>query len=679
MGRLPVSRMATTAVGAHTVYRRVASRVPGRSDRRRCGSAFRADRTGANALPGRVVPRVGRPVPVRHAWSREGRTVSNSAPPEAPSPRGGLWSGVRRSWVAWRRLAEFFRPSRWKLVLLAPLSVIAGIAEASLLALVASVALALSQGDSRVDVDLGLFTLDAEFSTLFAVGIGLAVVRGALHLWLAYLPAAISARAMADLRRRLFDAFVGATWSVKSAERDGQFQSLMTVQIAATAGAIISLGTAITSTLMFATLLFSALALSLPAAIILTISSVALLGALRPLSRRLRRHAKALSSENIEYAKSVQEVALMAEETQVFGASPAYRETFYRQIEGVRAPLLRTRYLGGAIPSLYQSIAQLMLVLALVAVSFMGVGRIATLGAVVLMLIRAQSYGQRVQQAVTSVDEKVPFMNHLADAIDTYTSNAQDSGTDPMPPVERIGMRDVRFSYVPGTEVLRGLSFEVGKGEAIGIVGPSGAGKSTIVQILLRLRDPSDGYLSVNGSDAGMIRRQDWQRRVAYVPQSPQLIWGTAAENIRFFRPEIPDEDVQAAARRAQIHDDIMSWPDGYDTVVGQRASAVSGGQRQRLCIARALVADPQILILDEPTSALDVRSEELVQESLRQLKGTVTLFLVAHRLSTLAICSRVMVIVDGRLQAIDTHSRLLEVNDFYRDVSAITRRQGSS
>jgi ABC-type multidrug transport system fused ATPase/permease subunit len=182
----------------------------------------------------------------------------------------------------------------------------------------------------------------------------------------------------------------------------------------------------------------------------------------------------------------------------------------------------------------------------------------------------------------------------------------------------------------------------------------------------------------VNGADASSFRRIEWQQRVAYVPQTSQLIHGTVAENIRFYRPELSDHDVETAARRAHVHDEIMSWPEGYQTVVGQRASAVSGGQRQRLCLARALADRPDVLILDEPTSALDVKSEMLVQESLHRLKGDVILFLVAHRLSTLSICDRVMVIVGGQLEAIDEPSQLLTTNDFYREVTEITRQQSN-
>lgn len=589
----------------------------------------------------------------------------------------GRLAGLRRSWRAWTRLARFFERSRLKLVVLAPIAAVAGLAEAGLLAIVAAAALALSQGDDRVRVDVGPLALDAELSVVLGAGIGLTVLRGVLHVALAYLPANVSANAMASLRRRLFDSFVEATWAKKSTERDGQFQSLMIAQIQATAEAIIAVGAVISAGFVFVTLLVSALALSLVAAAALTLSSVVLLGALRPLSRRLRRSAELLSAEYMDYSTGVQEVALMAEESQVFGASPAYRSAFYERVDAVRQPLLRTRFLTGVAPSLYQSAAQLLLVLALMAVSFIETSQLATLGAVVLLLVRAQSYGQRVQQALTSVDEKVPFMNHLADALDSYASNGQTDGDEPLPAISAVGMSDVRFAYPSGPEVLHGISFEARSGEAIGIVGPSGAGKSSLVQLLLRLREPTSGVVTVNGQDVARFRRADWQQRVSYVPQTPQLIYGTVTENIRFFRPQFSDTDVREAAMRAHIHDEIMSWPHGYDTVIGQRVSAVSGGQRQRLCIARALVSRPDVLILDEPTSALDVRSEELVQESLEALKADMVLFLVAHRMSTLAICSRVMVVVDGRVQAIEDHDRLLEVNDFYREVAEITRRRG--
>ncbi len=150
------------------------------------------------------------------------------------------------------------------------------------------------------------------------------------------------------------------------------------------------------------------------------------------------------------------------------------------------------------------------------------------------------------------------------------------------------------------------------------------------------------------------------------------------ADNIRYFR-SIDDDAVEQAARLALIHDDIIGWANGYDTVVGPRADAVSGGQQQRICLARALAAVPEVLVLDEPTSSLDPRSEALIQESLMALKGKVTLFIVAHRMLTLDVCDRVMVVVDGQLEAFDTIGFLQRENDYYRSASTLSTTAGGT
>jgi ABC-type multidrug transport system fused ATPase/permease subunit len=237
--------------------------------------------------------------------------------------------------------------------------------------------------------------------------------------------------------------------------------------------------------------------------------------------------------------------------------------------------------------------------------------------------------------------------------------------------VQTLAFENVSYEYRPGRPVLSDISFEVAGGEAVGVVGPSGAGKSTLIQILLQLRTPETGRYLVNGVSAEQFARDDWNRRVAYVPQEPRLIHTSVADNIRYFR-DLDDAAVERAARLARIHDDIMGWSDGYDTIVGPRADAVSGGQQQRICLARALAAQPEVIVLDEPTSSLDPRSEILIQESLMALKSEVTLFIVAHRMSTLEVCDRVMVVVDGRLEAFDTIALLQRESSYYRSASTL-------
>jgi ATP-binding cassette, subfamily B, bacterial len=586
---------------------------------------------------------------------------------------------VRRMRRSWRRIRPFLALSRLRLVTLTAVSVAAGLAEAALLALIAAIANTLSQGETTVAADLGPVELEGSLGTVFAVGFGLALLRGALHSMAAWLPSRMSAEAMAALRRRLFDAFTDASWPVQASERDGHFQSLMTGHVGQASLAIVTIGQALTAAAMFLTLVATAIVLSPLAALALVVLSSALFLAMRPLTRLTRRYAEALSQEGMEYTKGMQDVVRLAEETQVYGATDKYREDFYRLIERVRSPLWRSRFVSRMVPVVYQTVAMLILLGALAIVSGFDTARLPSLTAVVLLLIRSLTYGNELQSAITRMSEIAPYMDRLRDAIDTYERQPRQDGELDVPPIDSIAARGVRFAYSDGDEVLRDLAFDVRHGEAIGIVGPSGAGKSTLVQLLLRLRDPDEGALEINGVDVRSLRRDDWQRKVAYVPQAPLLRWASVAENIRFDRPGLSDDDVVRAAKLAHIHDEIIGWPEGYDTLVGERAAAISGGQRQRLCMARALVARPSILILDEPTSALDVRSEQYIQESLRDLKGQMILFMVAHRLSTLSICDRVMVIVDGRLQAIDTPDRLHDVNTFYREAMSITRRQTES
>jgi len=177
----------------------------------------------------------------------------------------------------------------------------------------------------------------------------------------------------------------------------------------------------------------------------------------------------------------------------------------------------------------------------------------------------------------------------------------------------------------------------------------------------------------VDGQDVAQFSQSDWFKRVSFVPQEPRFFAGTIAENIAFHRDDVDHASIERAARLANLHDEIVAMTDGYDTWVGEGGVRLSGGQRQRLCIARALAEDPDVIVLDEPTSALDVKSEALIRASLAGLAPRTTVFIIAHRLSTLDICGRIMVIHEGRLQGFDTPSRLEQNDPFYREALALS------
>jgi len=563
---------------------------------------------------------------------------------------------------------------KWMAVAFVVGALASGFLESAILVLVAQVAATLVDGGTQLEADLGPFHPRAGLGVVLAVAGAAAVVRLVLQVAVAYLPARIAADLQAQLRMRLFDGFNDASWSVQAEERDGDLQELLTTQIVhATQGAT-QAGLLVTSALSFAALVLSALFLSVPVALVVVGAAWLLSFILRPLKRLSRRNGRELSASSLAYADGVSQAVRLAEETQVFGTARVQRRRMLGLADAARSAFFRNFFVARLSQYLYQSFAILLIVGGLAGLYWSGTGRIAVLGAVVLMLVRGASYAQQAHTSYLVLQQTAPFLDRLLVAEARYRTAALPSGGRPLDEVRSIVCDRVGYTYARGTPALVDVTFEVASGESVGIVGPSGAGKSTLVQILLRLREPVSGTYLVNGRPASEMSREDWHRHMAYVPQDPKLLHSTVSDNIRFLR-DIDDGAVERAARLAHIHDDIVSWPAGYETVIGQRADAISGGQRQRICMARALAGGPDILVLDEPTSALDLRSESLIQESLARLRGSLTLFVVSHRLSTLTACDRVMVMRSGRVEAFGSSAYLERNNDFYQGAVALTAR----
>ncbi|MGO4438373.1 ABC transporter ATP-binding protein [Rhizobium sp. RAF56] len=245
-----------------------------------------------------------------------------------------------------------------------------------------------------------------------------------------------------------------------------------------------------------------------------------------------------------------------------------------------------------------------------------------------------------------------PRQRDLPDATDLVVTKA------------RIEFRDVSFSYANGDAVLNKVNFVAEGGETTALVGPSGAGKSTVINLIPRFYDPSEGEILIDGQDIRHITKRSLRLHLAYVSQQPYLFEGTIRDNIRYGRPEATDIEVEEAAKLAYAHDFILAQPQGYETAVGENGVTLSGGQRQRLSIARALVRNAPILLLDEATSALDTESEAAVQKALDEAMSGRTVVVIAHRLSTVVRAEKIVVMQQGRVVEQGNHETLAVASD---------------
>jgi ABC-type multidrug transport system fused ATPase/permease subunit len=234
-----------------------------------------------------------------------------------------------------------------------------------------------------------------------------------------------------------------------------------------------------------------------------------------------------------------------------------------------------------------------------------------------------------------------------------------------------VQMHGVTFAYGAGDRpVIDGVDLDVQGGRTVAIVGPTGSGKTTLVMLLPRLYDPTSGSVSIDGADLRDVDLASLRGQVGFVSDDPFLFSDTVEANIAYARPDATREEVERAARQADIHDFITTLPEGYDTLIGERGLTVSGGQRQRLAIARAIVADPRILILDDATSSVDASTEAQIKAALRELMVGRTTFIIGHRLSTIALADEIVVLEDGRVTARGSHDELIEQSGLYREIA---------
>lgn len=483
-----------------------------------------------------------------------------------------------------------------------------------------------------------------------------------IALPLARLQASISARAVARVRERLITAYLGSTFTYRQTLEEGHLQRLIGEYCQYLSNAVQNFMTFCVAGVTLLVLIVGPLIVNPKVGGVETIVIVLGYALYRPVAKLVRQHALDRAAVNRGLASMTAQAARLANEIEIFNVGVSVSRQLNHRVRGAAEALRQITFYDSLVPNVFQFGALAMILAGIAALVTVAPGQHPGFAAMALLLLRVLIYGRQMLAGL----QQGSIFSHYIEKIDVEIAvmetkrHSRDGESNVV--FDGLCLRDVVFGYSAGNDILRSISLCIAPGECVGIIGSSGGGKSTLCALLLGLRPPSSGSITTGEALVGEIAAADWARIAAYVPQDCKLIAASIADNIRFFRDNRNDAEVEAAARAAYIHDEILALPEGYQTMVGLGAQDLSGGQRQRIAIARALLDRPKLLVLDEPFSALDQRSEALIGETLAAMKGHTTIIIVTHRRATLRICNRVLQIENGLLTEVPFRASRAEV-----------------
>jgi len=495
------------------------------------------------------------------------------------------------------------------------------------------------------------FDLSFNLRYLLIFVVSLFVARAIFLFWCNFIRIKISADYEESARNNLFSRTLKADWPYLMKQKLGYLETISAINIQYAglllqylSSAIMTLGALIMYVAVAVNISLTITSLTLVFGAVLILFFMPLVKKSRLISRekeKFNKQAAHFINENITGLKTIK---AMLVDDQVIKRAKAY-------FAELKELVIRTSFLRIVADSLIQPIG-LIFVCVIFAISYkMSNFNFAVLAAVIYLIQRMFTYVQQLQSNIHTVGETIPYLRGILDYQNEVVKNLEvDRGKNDFKFGDSLEFKDVSFSYGQAESILDKLSFKIKRGEMVGLIGPSGAGKTTLVDLILRLFKPQAGEISLDGKNIESISLRDWRRHIGYVSQDIFLKNDTLEQNIRFYDKNISDSQIKKAAVAANSVDFIAECPDGWQTIVGERGIRFSAGQRQRLIIARVLARQPELLILDEATSALDNESEEQIQQVMENLKGKLTAFIIAHRLSTVKNVDRLLVLADGKI-----------------------------
>jgi ATP-binding cassette, subfamily B, bacterial MsbA len=558
------------------------------------------------------------------------------------------------------RLLRLLRPYPWLLPLLVILGVAASLAEAvGIGLLIPLLGLMLQPGDpdslSNVERTVRALMVDADGDVRYGLAAGLILMLIVLKTLIlaayAFVASSMTGRIAMDMRVALWDRVANAEMSWFSRSDHGRLLNIIENQTHRATEALASLTMLVVS--LCTVVVFGAflVALSAPLALVVFLIGMPIFLAIRQLTAVANRFGLELGRSHSALAGSVIDLLSAMKTIRVFNQQPAETQRFSDSANRVRQAFLRAevlrRVLGPVLELIYLPVFFAVVGFGL----YQGVG-LPVLLAFLLLLFRMQAPLKIVDGARVQLAECTPALEDVEWLLATAPDERIRSGGRKSTGLRTsLRIEDVHFAY-PDTSapVLRGVSAELRHGEVVALVGPSGSGKSTLVSLLLGLYVPDSGRILVDGESLEGLDLRSWREHVSFAGQDGDLVTGSVAHNIAYGAPTAPPEALEAAARSAHAHDFLVASPMGYNSDVGARGALLSGGQRQRIALARALVREPDLLVLDEATNAVDTATELAIHSAIAELAGRSTILIIAHRTSTLMHADRVLVMDQGRI-----------------------------
>ncbi|OGL88696.1 hypothetical protein A3I42_00470 [Candidatus Uhrbacteria bacterium RIFCSPLOWO2_02_FULL_49_11] len=559
-----------------------------------------------------------------------------------------------------RLLSASFSAYKLRIVLLATLGFLSGILEGvGINAVVPMFSLVTHetfiQDDPLTRMTQSLFShLHLNFTPplLIAFIILLFICKALILLIANAVNAVITADYETSVRQKLYAATLAARWPYLAQQKIGHLEKILMDHVGNGASALMYLASAI----LLLTSLIMYVLVALNISVVITLITLALGGLFFLLFKPLLYKTRVMSQRFLNTAKEVahhiNEHMIGIKTVKTFNAeapTAAHADIFFRRLR--RSRIWMSIYTS--IPNTLIQPLTIIFILVLFACAYPQPGfQIASFAVILYLIQKIFSYVQSVQTKLQSLNEIAPYLRSVADYMHNIAAQAEsvDSHGLSFSFHTLLEMKDVSFSYSPERPVINRLSLMLPRGGVFGLIGSSGAGKTTLVDLLMRLLEPSQGQILLDGIPYASFAVNDWRRHIGYVSQDVFLLNDTVAHNISFYNETITRAKREEAARAAFIHDFIVNLPQGYDTVVGERGASLSAGQRQRIILARALAREPQLLILDEATSSLDNESEAAIQRSLQALKGKVTILIIAHRISTVLNTDMIFALDQGRI-----------------------------